>query len=72
MSDFPAPFTIDYSKYKFLTVSTDEDGVCVLRMNDPEHGGLKGAPKFPNPPIFRFLWQNAFRTGAPEGQEARR
>ena len=39
-------------------------------MNDPEHGGLRGAPKFPNPPIFRFLWQNAFRTGAPEGQEA--
>ena len=39
-------------------------------MNDPEHGGLQGAPKFPNPPIFRFLWQNAFRTGAPEGQEA--
>ena len=33
-------------------------------MNDPEHGGLQGAPKFPNPPIFRFLWQNAFRTGA--------
>ena len=27
----------------------------------------KGAPKFPNPPIFRFLWQNAFRTGAPAG-----
>ena len=34
-----------------------------LRMTDPEHGGLRGAPKFPNPPIFRFLWQNAFRTG---------
>ena len=34
-----------------------------LRMTDPVHGGLRGAPKFPNPPIFRFLWQNAFRTG---------
>ncbi|MBV9249905.1 MAG: thioredoxin domain-containing protein [Acetobacteraceae bacterium] len=41
-----------------------------LKMVDPEHGGLRGAPKFPNPPIFRFLWQNAFRTGQPEGQEA--
>ena len=41
-----------------------------LRMNDPEQGGLKGAPKFPNPPIFRFLWQNAFRTGQPDGQDA--
>jgi uncharacterized protein YyaL (SSP411 family) len=41
-----------------------------LRMVDPEHGGLRGAPKFPNPPIFRFLWQNAFRTGDPAGHEA--
>ncbi|MEA2737802.1 MAG: uncharacterized protein QOH05_1109 [Acetobacteraceae bacterium] len=41
-----------------------------LRMTDPEHGGLRGAPKFPNPPIYRFLWQNAFRTGAPEAKEA--
>jgi uncharacterized protein len=40
-----------------------------LRMNDPVHGGLTGAPKFPNPPIFRFLWQNAFRTGDPAGQD---
>src|SRR5580658_5664571 len=41
-----------------------------LRLNDAEHGGLKGAPKFPNPPIFRFLWQTAFRTGDPAGQDA--
>ena len=37
-----------------------------LRMTDPDHGGLRGAPKFPNPPIYRFLWQNAFRTARPE------
>ncbi|MFL5286405.1 MAG: thioredoxin domain-containing protein, partial [Rhodopila sp.] len=41
-----------------------------LRMTDPEQGGLRGAPKFPNPPIFRFLWQNAFRAGDPAGQDA--
>jgi uncharacterized protein YyaL (SSP411 family) len=41
-----------------------------LRMTDPEHGGLRGAPKFPNPPIFRLLWQNALRSGQPEGQDA--
>jgi uncharacterized protein YyaL (SSP411 family) len=41
-----------------------------LKMTDPEHGGLRGAPKFPNPPIYRFLWQNAFRTGQPEAQNA--
>jgi uncharacterized protein len=51
-------------------VHLDAVAAALLRMNDPEHGGLKGAPKFPNPPIFRFLWQNAFRTGAPEGQDA--
>jgi uncharacterized protein len=41
-----------------------------LRMTDSEHGGLRGAPKFPNPPIYRFLWQNAFRTGQPDAQHA--
>jgi uncharacterized protein len=48
----------------------DAVAAALLRLNDPEQGGLRGAPKFPNPPIFRFLWQNAFRTGAHEGQDA--
>ncbi|HET8995094.1 MAG TPA: DUF255 domain-containing protein, partial [Acetobacteraceae bacterium] len=51
-------------------VHLDAVAGAYLRMNDPEQGGLKGAPKFPNPPIFRLLWQNAFRTGQPEGQDA--
>jgi uncharacterized protein YyaL (SSP411 family) len=51
-------------------VHLDAVAAALLRLNDPEQGGLRGAPKFPNPPIFRFLWQNAFRTGEPEGQEA--
>jgi uncharacterized protein YyaL (SSP411 family) len=41
-----------------------------LRMTDAEHGGLRGAPKFPNPPIYRFLWQDAFRSGQAPGREA--
>jgi hypothetical protein len=41
-----------------------------LRMTDPDHGGLRGAPKFPNPPIYRFLWQNAFRTNQSEAKDA--
>jgi uncharacterized protein YyaL (SSP411 family) len=41
-----------------------------LRMTDPVEGGLRGAPKFPNPPIFRLLWQDAFRTGRREGRAA--
>jgi uncharacterized protein YyaL (SSP411 family) len=51
-------------------VHLDAVATALLRLNDPEQGGLRGAPKFPNPPIFRFLWQNAFRTAATEGQEA--
>jgi uncharacterized protein YyaL (SSP411 family) len=51
-------------------VHLDAVAAAFLRMNDPERGGLQGAPKFPNPPIFRFLWQNAFRTGQREGQDA--
>jgi uncharacterized protein len=51
-------------------VHLDAVAAALLRQTDPEHGGLQGAMKFPNPPIFRFLWQNAFRTDAPEGQEA--
>ena len=48
----------------------DAVAAAYLRMADTEHGGLRGAPKFPNPPIYRFLWQNAFRTGQPEAREA--
>ncbi len=48
----------------------DAVATAYLRMIDPEQGGMRGAPKFPNPPIFRFLWQNAFRTGDPAGKDA--
>jgi len=44
--------------------------VGLLRSTDPDLGGLRGAPKFPNPAIFRFLWQEAARSGAPEGAAA--
>ena len=48
----------------------DAVATAYLRLNDPENGGLRGAPKFPNAPIFRFLWQNAFRTDDAAGKEA--
>jgi len=41
-----------------------------LRATDPVHGGLRGAPKFPNAPVFRFLWQHGRRAGLPEYGEA--
>jgi uncharacterized protein len=36
----------------------------LLGLVDTQQGGMKGAPKFPNPPIFRFLWQHALHHGA--------
>jgi hypothetical protein len=48
----------------------DHAAAALLGMTDRERGGLQGAPKFPNPPIFRFLWQDSFRTGASEGRAA--
>ncbi|HET6182371.1 MAG TPA: thioredoxin domain-containing protein [Acetobacteraceae bacterium] len=45
---------------------------ALLRLTDPDRGGLRGAPKFPNPPIFRFLWQDSFRSPRPEARAALR
>ena len=42
----------------------------LLRRTDGVLGGMRGAPKFPNPPIFRFLWQQSRHTGATAGTEA--
>ena len=41
-----------------------------LRGMDWRHGGSGSAPKFPNVPIFRFLWQEAFRAGDARAGEA--
>ncbi len=35
----------------------------LLTFLDPTWGGLQGAPKFPQPSIFRFLWHAYRRTG---------
>jgi uncharacterized protein len=41
-----------------------------LRSQDWHQGGFGSAPKFPNTPIYRFLWQEAFRTGDARAAEA--
>ncbi|HLW91285.1 MAG TPA: thioredoxin domain-containing protein [Roseiarcus sp.] len=43
-----------------------------LRQIDPVHGGLGGAPKFPNAPVFRFLWNEAFRDRNEQARAATR
>ncbi|MGE5503633.1 MAG: thioredoxin domain-containing protein [Actinomycetota bacterium] len=35
----------------------------ILRLVDPANGGLMGAPKFPQPGLFAFLWRAWLRTG---------
>jgi uncharacterized protein len=36
-------------------------GDALMSAVDRVHGGLSGAPKFPNAPIFRFFWNEMFR-----------
>ena len=43
---------------------------ALLHATDPEQGGVRGAPKFPNAPLFRFLWHAAFRSGRRSFAEA--
>ncbi|MBB3020999.1 hypothetical protein FHR70_004089 [Microvirga lupini] len=40
----------------------DRMGLRLTELIDTEHGGLKGAPKFPNPPILEYLLRYAGRT----------
>jgi uncharacterized protein len=35
----------------------------IAGMVDPRHGGLRGAPKFPQPMMLEFLWRAGQRTG---------
>ena len=39
-------------------------GQMLLREVDPRHGGIGGAPKFPQVPILGILWRNYKRTGS--------
>ncbi len=41
----------------------DQVGSRLVELFDSVHGGLKGAPKFPNPPILEFLYRYARRSG---------
>ena len=45
-------------------------GDGLLAAVDPAHGGIGGAPKFPNAPIFRFFWNEMFRRRDPRFGEA--
>jgi hypothetical protein len=42
----------------------------LLQGIDPVHGGLSGAPKFPNVPVLELLWRAYCRTGNPAFAQA--
>jgi len=41
----------------------DQIGERLLQEMDPEHGGIGGAPKFPQVPVLELLWRRHLRTG---------
>ncbi len=48
-----------------LTIADlDTLGAKVTEIIDPEHGGVKGAPKFPNPSLLELLARYARRSGS--------
>ncbi len=44
----------------------DQVAAQILTHVDPEHGGVGGAPKFPQVGLFDLLWRAWLRTGEPE------
>jgi uncharacterized protein YyaL (SSP411 family) len=42
----------------------------VLQLVDPTHGGIRGAPKFPQVQFFNFLWRAGLHYGLPNPLEA--
>ena len=43
---------------------------ALLNQVDPTYGGIGDAPKFPNAPIFRFLWQEGVRADNADARDA--
>lgn len=43
---------------------------AVLRMTDPQMGGMSGAPKFPNAPYFELLLRHGWPSGAAQARQA--
>jgi len=48
----------------------DQTASLLLRSIDPHRGGIIGAPKFPQPSLFSFLWRGHKRAGSPLYREA--
>lgn len=55
-----------------VVTEPDLDGLArgVARRFDRDHGGLAGAPKFPNPGLIEFLWRHAERSADHDSRQA--
>ncbi len=42
----------------------------LLEFMDPEAGGTRGAPKFPQASLLEFLWRSGLRTGEPRARDS--
>ncbi|MEG9860950.1 MAG: hypothetical protein V6Z81_00360 [Parvularculales bacterium] len=48
----------------------DKAAQRLLTIMDPVHGGVKGAPKFPQPMILELIWRVGVRTNDTDLQNA--
>jgi hypothetical protein len=55
--------TASESTRQFGPAELDQLANRFLNLIDPELGGVRGAPKFPQPSILEFLWRAGERTG---------
>ncbi len=58
-----APTTLDHGQLATLAAA-------VQGMIDQQRGGLRGAPKFPNAPFMRVLWQDWLTSGNEEHRDS--
>ena len=59
----PAAGPVDGDAPALTVARTDEIAQAATQMIDFHRGGTTGKPKFPQPTLFRFLWNAALRTG---------
>jgi uncharacterized protein YyaL (SSP411 family) len=54
-----------------IPIEANDQAAARLAQNfDPVHGGISGAPKFPNPSILELLWRAWIRTGNAAARDA--
>ena len=49
------------SSQEITAAQIHQHAATLVKAVDPRYGGLKGAPKFPQAPIFAFLWESYLR-----------